>query len=254
MLAGAADISVATQSVGVDSLFPSRSTGRTLDVLVAGAVLPPNPGAMIESRAMDAVLEQAKSTYDLVVIDTPPLTAVSDAFPLLGKVDGVVIVGWVGRNHRDVAQRLHETLGGAGAPLLGVIANGFKPGRLDSYGYGYGYAQDEHAAAAGGSPYGVDAPYDVGSAEDMASTMASAEDMAFAGDGGAVCRRGTGAVELSADAGSCGGPPRCQRRARGAWLLRPARPACPGEAELRASSLNAHRPPATLLRKSGRRQ
>ena len=62
---------------------------RTLDVLVAGAALPPNPGELVESRAMETLLERAKSTYDLVVIDTPPLTAVSDAFPLLCKVDGV---------------------------------------------------------------------------------------------------------------------------------------------------------------------
>ncbi len=48
-----------------------------------------------------------------------------------------VIVGRVGRNRRDVAGRLHETLTGAGAPLLGVIANGFKAGRRGGYGYGY---------------------------------------------------------------------------------------------------------------------
>jgi Mrp family chromosome partitioning ATPase len=90
--------------------------GRSLDVLVAGSSLPPNPGELIESRAMESLLEQAKAKYDLVVIDTPPLTAVSDAFPLLGKVDGVIIVGRVGRNRRAVAQRLHETLMGAGAP------------------------------------------------------------------------------------------------------------------------------------------
>jgi Mrp family chromosome partitioning ATPase len=37
---------------------------------------------------MESLLQQAKTRYDLIVIDTPPLTAVSDAFPLLGKVDG----------------------------------------------------------------------------------------------------------------------------------------------------------------------
>ncbi len=120
-----------------------------LDVLVAGAALPPNPGELIESHAMEALLEQAKSTYDLIVIDTPPLTAVSDAFPLLGKVDGVIIVGRVGRNRRDVAERLHETLRGVGAPLLGVVANGFKSGRLGSYGaYGYAYDYASTAPAA----------------------------------------------------------------------------------------------------------
>ena len=49
------------------------SGGRTLDVLVAGAALPPNPGELIESHAMEAVLERVKSEYDLIVIDTPPL-------------------------------------------------------------------------------------------------------------------------------------------------------------------------------------
>ena len=82
------------------------------------------------------------------MVDTPPLTAVSDAFPLLGKVDGVIIVGRVGRNRRDVAQRLHETLTGAGAPLLGVVANGFKSGRRGGYGYGYSY---DYAAGGGKS-------------------------------------------------------------------------------------------------------
>ena len=126
-------------------------------MLVAGAALPPNPGELIESHAMEALLEQAKSTYDLVVIDTPPLTAVSDAFPLLRKVDGVVIVGRVGRNRRDVAERLHETLAGAGAPLLGVVANGFKAGRLGSYGYAYDYAYAgaERPPTAGVSPNGA---------------------------------------------------------------------------------------------------
>ena len=88
------------------------------------------------------------------MIDTPPLTAVSDAFPLLGKVDGVVIVGRVGRNRRDVAQQLRETLSGAGAPLLGVIANGLKSGRGGSYAYAYNYSyrSGPPAGDAGASP------------------------------------------------------------------------------------------------------
>ncbi len=122
--------------------------------MVAGASLPPNPGELIESHAMESLLEQAKSIYDLIVVDTPPPTAVSDAFPLLGKVDGVIIVGRVGCNRRDVAQRLHETLRGAGAPLLGVVANGLKSGRRGGYGYGYGYSYDY--AAGGDSPASTD--------------------------------------------------------------------------------------------------
>ena len=139
VLIGAASLREATRSMDLGHSSVGASGPRTLDVLVAGAVLPPNPGELIESHAMEALLEQVKRTYDLVVIDTPPLTAVSDAFPLLSRVDGVLIVGRVGRNRRDIAERLHETLTGAGAPLLGVVANGFKAARFGSYGYTYSY-------------------------------------------------------------------------------------------------------------------
>jgi polysaccharide biosynthesis transport protein len=149
VLIGAVALADATQQVEVEVRSSDGRRGRVLDVLVAGASLPPNPGELIESNAMEALLQRTRLSYDLVVIDTPPLTAVSDAFPLLGKVDGVIIVGRVGRNRRDVAERLHETLTGAGAPLLGVVANGFKASRLGG-GYGYGYTYDY--APAGGVP------------------------------------------------------------------------------------------------------
>ena len=156
VLIGAVSLSEATQMIDLDTTSGDGGGGRMLDVLVAGAALPPNPGELIESHAMESLLEQAKSKYDLVVIDTPPLTAVSDAFPLLRKVDGVIIVGRVGRNRRDVAQRLHETLTGAGAPLLGVVANGFKQGRRGGYGsYGYAY---NYATSGTGPTAGTDGP------------------------------------------------------------------------------------------------
>ncbi len=156
VLIGAVSLSEATQTVDLD--LPGAGIGspggRGFDVLVAGSSLPPNPGELIESHAMESLLQQAKTRYDLIVVDTPPLTAVSDAFPLLSKVDGVIIVGRVGRNRRDVAQRLHETLTGAGAPLLGVVANGFKSGRLGGYGYGYSYdyASGVKGTSAEGGP------------------------------------------------------------------------------------------------------
>ncbi|HME05356.1 MAG TPA: hypothetical protein VKG38_20195, partial [Solirubrobacteraceae bacterium] len=134
VLTGRESLSSATQTIDLGAAALENSRGQIrpgeaiLDVLVAGAGSPPNPGELIESHAMAAVLEQARSTFDLVVIDTPPLAAISDAFPLLRKVDGVIIVGRIGRDRRDAAQRLHDTLKGTDAPLLGVIANGVKAG------------------------------------------------------------------------------------------------------------------------------
>ncbi len=142
----------ATQSVVLEAPPGEGITGRTLDVLAAGAVLPPNSGELLESRAMDAVLEQARSAYDLVVVDTPPLIVVSDAFPMLTKVDGVVIVGRIGHSRRDVAERLHQVLAGSGAPLLGVIANGAKSGGPYAYADVSGKSSPAVAPSNGAGP------------------------------------------------------------------------------------------------------
>jgi polysaccharide biosynthesis transport protein len=133
VLIGAVSMDEATQLVDLQAAPGESIKERTLDVLAAGVVLPPNPGELLESSAMGTVLEQARSAYDLVVIDTPPLTAVSDAFPLLTKVDGVVIVGRIGHSRRDIAEQLQHVLSSSGAPLLGVIANSAKSGGPTPY-------------------------------------------------------------------------------------------------------------------------
>jgi capsular exopolysaccharide synthesis family protein len=139
-LIGELSVWSATQLVDLESEPVDGEPGRSLDVLPAGVPLPPNPARLIESHAMEAVLAETRSTYDLVVIDTPPLTVYSDAFPLLRKVDGVIIVGRAGRSRRDLAERLRETVTGVGAPLLGVIANGFRARRIRSYDYAHSSA------------------------------------------------------------------------------------------------------------------
>ena len=107
-----------------------------MDVVVAGAH-PPNPAELIESQAMREVLSQLSERYDLVVIDTAPLGVVSDAFPLLHEVDGVIAVTRLGQSTRDSAERLREQLSRLEAPVLGVVANGIKVRRGGKYGYGY---------------------------------------------------------------------------------------------------------------------
>jgi capsular exopolysaccharide synthesis family protein len=137
----------AIQSLDVGPLSNEGRAKHQMDVLVSGFMQPPNPAELIESGAMQTVLEQAKSTYEFVVIDTPPLTAVSDAFPLLNKVDGIIIVGRIGSDRRDVAEHLHETLRTVEAPLLGVVANGFKARGRTPYAYGYQGNEEPSAPA-----------------------------------------------------------------------------------------------------------
>ncbi len=115
------------------------ATNGTLSVLTAGTP-PPNPAELVESHAMERLLEWAADNYDLVLLDTPPLSVVPDAIPLLHRVHGVVIVSRLGKNTREGAARMREELASLGAPLLGVVANGFKV--RDTPGYGYYYAPD----------------------------------------------------------------------------------------------------------------
>lgn len=109
---------------------------QTLDVLVSGS-LPPNPAELIESQTMNEVLAQLAERYELVVLDTAPLGVVSDAFPLVSKVDGVIVVARMGQTTRDSAADLHEQLERLDAPVLGIVANSLKLNRRHKYGYGY---------------------------------------------------------------------------------------------------------------------
>lgn len=122
----------------------------SLDVLVAGGILPPNPAQVTESDAMKTLVERARSIYDLVVIDTPPLSILSDAFPLLLIADGVVLVSRLARNNRDVAERLRATLETSGAPMIGVVANGYRQRGGAPYGYEYGAAASGPELSPGG--------------------------------------------------------------------------------------------------------
>lgn len=108
----------------------------SLDVLTAGPV-PPNPAELVESHAMEEVLAWAAFNYDLVIIDTPPLSVVADAIPLLTRISGVVVVARLGKSTRDGAIRLRKHLESMGAPTLGVVANGVSA--KEAYGDQYGY-------------------------------------------------------------------------------------------------------------------
>jgi capsular exopolysaccharide synthesis family protein len=120
----------------------------TLDVIASGAA-PPNPAELLESAAMKDILARLAEGYDLVVIDTAPLSVVSDAYPLLRHVDGVIVVARMGRTTSDAAERMRERLERLDATPLGIVANAVRTGRRKSYGYGqYGYGRGRQPEGA----------------------------------------------------------------------------------------------------------
>jgi capsular exopolysaccharide synthesis family protein len=123
--------------------------GPALDVLVAGGSLPVDPVQMMESHAMQRLLDQLRESYDLIVVDTPPMAILADAFPLLPAMDGVMIVARLGHARRDVAERLRKALVNASAPTLGVVANGLRQREGSAEGY---YAHTYYAERSADRP------------------------------------------------------------------------------------------------------
>ena len=97
-----------------------------LELLPSG-IKPHNPGSLLSSGHMTKLLEQARGRADLVLIDAPPVLAVSDALPLSAKVDGVILVTRFGMTQRRAVQRARQVLQKTGAHVAGIVLNGLSP-------------------------------------------------------------------------------------------------------------------------------
>ncbi|AVR00360.1 capsular biosynthesis protein [Oceanobacillus iheyensis] len=93
-----------------------------LDVISSGPV-PPNPAELLASRKMELFLIEARKTYDLVIFDTPPVLAVTDAQILANIVDGALMVVRSKQTENDAVERAKEALEPARAKLLGAVLN-----------------------------------------------------------------------------------------------------------------------------------
>lgn len=107
-----------------------------LDVISSGPV-PPNPSELLGSRKMRAILERAKQQYDLVIFDTPPVLAVTDAQIMADFVDGAMLVVRSKVTELDAATRAVEALKPAKARLLGTVLND-REKKGSNYYYYYG--------------------------------------------------------------------------------------------------------------------
>lgn len=126
-----------------------------LSVLFAGSV-PRNPAELLSMDRTDQLLQTVREQYDLVIVDTPPILAVSDPLNVATKVDGVVMVVPIRKNHAGAAGQAAEMLRGVRSNPVGVVVNDvtgrLSGGRSANYGYGdygrygaghsYGYTDD----------------------------------------------------------------------------------------------------------------
>lgn len=109
----------------------------TLDILAAGA-RPPMPSELLGSAAFDMLLEQLRSLYDIVLIDSPPALLLTDAVSIAAKTDAVVWACRAGTITRPLLARASQLIVRNAMPIIGFVVNRMDVSG-DPYGYGYGY-------------------------------------------------------------------------------------------------------------------
>jgi len=132
-----------------------------LDLIVAGTAVS-NPSELLMSPRFAEILATAGPSYDLILVDSPPILTVADAIILGSLVDGIVLITRPSTLWRRDAQRAKEMLKGLGTPVLGVVANRVVAQRGQfAYGYGYGHdvvPESDEAAIPGLVSVSVSAP------------------------------------------------------------------------------------------------
>jgi non-specific protein-tyrosine kinase len=113
------------------------STGTRNLRLIGSGTSPFNPAELLGSQGMRELLAELSENADLVIVDTSPTLAVTDAAVLASEVDGVLLVVAARKTRQEAAQHALESLQRVGANVLGVVLNAV-PARRGSYYYQYG--------------------------------------------------------------------------------------------------------------------
>ena len=138
---------VASASVLHDTGIPNLS-------LITAGTTPPNPAELLGSEKMADLLTALRTQYDHIIIDAPPVLAVTDAPLLTNRCDLVLVVLETERVPAKAAQRMVEMLANVQAPVGGIVINDKSNTSMERYGY-YGrnystydyYAEDEESQA-----------------------------------------------------------------------------------------------------------
>ena len=106
-----------------------------LTIITAGKI-PPNPSEMLSSRAMTAFIKEMKKEFKYIILDTPPLQAVTDAQVLSTKVDGVLLIVRAGSTKRDAVLNSVDLIKKVQGKVIGTVLNGVENKKNSYYYYG----------------------------------------------------------------------------------------------------------------------
>ena len=138
VLRGNAELDDAIRTTSVDSHF----------VLPCGS-RPKNPAELLSRPEFEHLIEVLREKFDYVIVDTPPILAVTDPTSGAPRVVGVLLAMRLSRHTRDLGRRTLEQLRDVGATVSGIVINGVD--EADGYGYGsYRYADYKYKSGSYG--------------------------------------------------------------------------------------------------------
>jgi capsular exopolysaccharide synthesis family protein len=110
-----------------------------LSIMTAGG-LPPNPSELLGSDAMSKLVDGLEKQYDMILFDSPPIVAVTDASMISSELDAIALVVKAGETERSAVDRALDIMRNVKAPLIGAILNGASQENLGGkYAYYYSY-------------------------------------------------------------------------------------------------------------------
>lgn len=109
-----------------------KTSVKDMYVLLAGKY-PPNPSELLNGRLFDSLIKVCRENFDYVIIDTPPLGAVSDAAVVAPKCDGSILVIGDEKLSYSLATDVVDKLRATGTPILGAVRNNSKTGGKKYY-------------------------------------------------------------------------------------------------------------------------
>lgn len=131
-LAGLSDVIIGKE----DLVTAIHRYNKNLVILTSGKI-PPNPSEMLSSKAMTALIDKLKENFDYIIIDTPPVQAVTDSQILSTKADGTLLVVKAEKTKKDSVENAIGLLKKVNANIIGTVLNGVDNSR-NKYYYYYG--------------------------------------------------------------------------------------------------------------------
>ena len=140
LLTGSKDMEMGIREIGdIPNLY----------IMPSGPV-PPNPAELLGSAKMKELIEKIKTHFDIILCDSPPVIAVTDACLLAKDLDGVLLVIKIGSTPRQALGRARTLLENVNSRIIGVVANNLsieggygKYGSYYAYHYYHYYAEEE---------------------------------------------------------------------------------------------------------------